>query len=404
MERPSGKPAGWPFLSKVWASLSHFLETEVYCLNQYKVCVYAICKNEEQFVERWMDAVQEADLVVVLDTGSLDKTVERLRCRGAQVSRKVIDPWRFDTARNLAMDLIPLDVDICVSNDLDEVFEPGWRKKLEMAWAPGYTRARYRFTWSYYPDGSPNQQFMMEKIHRRHDFHWVHPVHEILEYSGEDPDRTVFVPSLVLNHHPDLSKPRAQYLPLLELSAQENPSDDRTAFWLGREYICHKKYDQAIQALTRHLSLPSAQWDEERSASMRLIAQSYLESGNSDQARRWLYRSIAECPTVREPFLYMARLGYAQGDWPLVLFMVEQGLAIERRQESYLLEPEAWQSGLYDYGAIACYRLQHYERALEYAEKALGFSPEDKRLQSNLNMIRDMLEPHTAEEVPPYEA
>ena len=47
-----------------------------------KVCVYAICKNEEQFVERWMDSMGEADLVVVLDTGSTDGTVERLRLRG----------------------------------------------------------------------------------------------------------------------------------------------------------------------------------------------------------------------------------------------------------------------------------------------------------------------------------
>ena len=35
-----------------------------------KVCVYAICKNESQFVERWMASMGEADAVVVLDTGS----------------------------------------------------------------------------------------------------------------------------------------------------------------------------------------------------------------------------------------------------------------------------------------------------------------------------------------------
>ena len=48
-----------------------------------KVCVYAICKNESQFVERWMASMGEADAVVVLDTGSTDDTVERLRAAGA---------------------------------------------------------------------------------------------------------------------------------------------------------------------------------------------------------------------------------------------------------------------------------------------------------------------------------
>ena len=31
-----------------------------------RICVYAIAKNEEQFVDRWMDAMSEADHIVVL--------------------------------------------------------------------------------------------------------------------------------------------------------------------------------------------------------------------------------------------------------------------------------------------------------------------------------------------------
>ena len=50
----------------------------------YKICVYAISKNEEPFVDRWMDSMSEADEVVVLDTGSEDGTVEKLRARGAR--------------------------------------------------------------------------------------------------------------------------------------------------------------------------------------------------------------------------------------------------------------------------------------------------------------------------------
>ena len=42
----------------------------------YLVCVYAIAKNESLSVDRWVDAVCEADLIVVTDTGSTDDTVE----------------------------------------------------------------------------------------------------------------------------------------------------------------------------------------------------------------------------------------------------------------------------------------------------------------------------------------
>ena len=34
-------------------------------MGTYKVCVYANCKNEEKFADRWMDSMGEADLVVV---------------------------------------------------------------------------------------------------------------------------------------------------------------------------------------------------------------------------------------------------------------------------------------------------------------------------------------------------
>ncbi len=61
-------------------------------LNQYKICVYAVCKNEEQFVDRWMDAAAEADAVIAADTGSIDRTVEKLRERGAAVYEAYISP------------------------------------------------------------------------------------------------------------------------------------------------------------------------------------------------------------------------------------------------------------------------------------------------------------------------
>ena len=49
-------------------------------MNKYKICVYAICKNEEKFVDRWYSAIKdEADEIIVLDTGSIDNTIKKLK-------------------------------------------------------------------------------------------------------------------------------------------------------------------------------------------------------------------------------------------------------------------------------------------------------------------------------------
>lgn len=44
-----------------------------------KIYVYAISKNESKFVDRWVDSMSEADDIYVLDTGSTDDTVEKLK-------------------------------------------------------------------------------------------------------------------------------------------------------------------------------------------------------------------------------------------------------------------------------------------------------------------------------------
>ena len=41
-------------------------------MSRYKVCVYAVCKDEEQFVDRFMVNLKEADMVIIGDTGSTD--------------------------------------------------------------------------------------------------------------------------------------------------------------------------------------------------------------------------------------------------------------------------------------------------------------------------------------------
>ena len=101
-----------------------------------KICVYAICKNEEKFVDRWLESMSEADYIVVLDTGSIDNTYNLLKndSRVTKVEQKEINPWRFDVARNESMKLIPEDTTIFVCTDLDEVLEPGWADVLRSEW------------------------------------------------------------------------------------------------------------------------------------------------------------------------------------------------------------------------------------------------------------------------------
>lgn len=360
-------------------------------MNQYKVCVYAICKNEEKFVDRWVDSMKEADQIVVTDTGSTDSTVEKLRNRGVVVYVDEIKPWRFDVARNVSLDHVPADIDICVCTDLDEVFEPGWRERLENAWTPDAKVGRYIFNWSLKQDGSPDVQIYYSKIHSRNDYKWSYPVHEWLTYLGKEPKTTVFIEGMILNHYPDSSKSRGSYLPLLELAAQEDPNGDRVAYYLGREYMYKGQWQKCIDTLNRHLSLPTARWNQERCASMRWIAKSYYELGNLKEMYSWYYRAIAEAPELREPYIECAQLAYRLADWATVFFMVEEALKIKEKSTTYVNMGYAWDHTPDDLGAISCYRLEMYDLALNHAETAIAFSPNDERLKNNKRLIANRI-------------
>ncbi len=359
---------------------------------QYRICVYAICKNEEQFVDRWMDSMQEADLIVVTDTGSTDGTVRRLEERGAVVYTDIVKPWRFDVARNVSLSHVPDDIDICVCTDLDEVLSPGWRKLLESVWTPDATMGNYLYNWSHKPDGTPDVQFNYFKVHARHSYRWVHPVHECLMYIGTQPEKKVYISGMVLDHFPDDAKSRGSYLPLLELAVQETPQNDRMAYYLGREYFFKGMWTDSVKTLEQYLLLPTATWPEERGAAMRLIARCLEKLGKTADACCWFYRAIAETPHMREPYVECARLAYAHANWPTALCMCETALRIQQKSSVYVNQGYAWDYTPHDLCAIACYRLGMYARAYTHAKSALAFNPDDARLNNNLRLIEERLQ------------
>lgn len=348
------------------------------------IAVYAISKNEAQFVSRWVESMSEADSIYVLDTGSTDGTPQLLEALGVTVRQQTVTPWRFDTARNLSLDMVPEDVDVCVCTDLDEVFRQGWRRELERAWLPWVQQAYFRYTWSFSDTGEELTVFQKEKIHARHGFTWTHPVHEVLQYTGEGSPAAIFLPNVQLDHHPDPSKSRGQYLPLLEQAVAEAPEDDRNRHYLGREYFFYGRYADCIHTLQTHLLLPTATWADERAASRLYIARSCEALGQSDAARKWYVSACREAPHLRETWLGLGEFAYRQGDWHTVLHAVTKALAITERSLTYLSDSRCWGALPYDLGAVAAWHLGMREQAAAWGRKALEHEPENERLRENM--------------------
>lgn len=355
-------------------------------MNKFKICVYAISKNEEKFVKRWMNSVSEADEVFVLDTGSTDNTVKLLKELGAKVTVKEIKPWRFDVARNESLKLVPDDYDICVCMDIDEVISKGWRNELEKIWKNGINHLRYNYNWSHDKNNKPIVNFYIEKIHSRHNFTWTHPVHEVLKFTGNK-EIWFTTDNITVDHYPDNTKSRSSYLPLLELSVKENPDDDRNVHYLGREYMYYGKYNDAIDTLIKHLSLKTSTWKDERCASMRFIARCYKNLNRYDEAKMWLDKAMMEAPYLRDPFVERALLDYELNDFENVRKYSLEALKIKNHPKTYINEPFSFDYTIYDLLSISEYYLGNIKDSLKWINLAIEMAPDNERLLNNRILI-----------------
>ena len=346
-----------------------------------KIAVYAISKNEEQFVERFCESAKDADIILIADTGSIDGTVERALACGATVHDICIAPWRFDLARNAALALVPRDVDVCISLDLDELLEPGWREEIERVWTEGTTRLRYMFDWGC------GISFYYEKIHARKGYMWHHPCHEYPIPDGRIEEVWANTDFLIAVHKPDPTKSRGQYMDLLELSVKEDPDCPRNAFYYARELSFHARWWEAIEACKSYLKLPRATWQNERCYAYRVMGRCYSEVGLPHEAEQAFHSAAGEAPNTREPWCELAMLMYRQHRWEECFAYAMRALRIKDRLKVYTCDPAVWGHQAHDLASIAAWHLGMTDISIEQARLALEKSPDDPRLKANFDFV-----------------
>jgi len=352
-----------------------------------KVAVYTIALNEAAHVERWANSAADADYRIVADTGSSDDTVQRLRDLGVTVHNIAIRPWRFDDARNAAMALVPADVDVCCTMDMDRYLAPGWREKLEAAWTPEttalYCQTAYK---SSVDDTESLRGWPTKNFHRRWGYRFKRAVHEHLVFAGGT-EVTADCHDITMFEVQDLMKPtRNNYLPLMEVAHAEDPNDPQICFWLARDLMWADEPARAAALFERYLALPESIWPEERSEAMRFLA-----NVQPDNKAMWLEKARIEAPQRREIWLDLAEHFYTISDWSSLLWASTNGIERTSRTGSYLDDASSWGFRLYDLAAVAAWRLDWMDKAVHFGKAALELNPDDERLKTNLDFFTELL-------------
>jgi glycosyltransferase involved in cell wall biosynthesis len=341
-----------------------------------KIAVYAIAKNEAKHVKRWVDATQGADVRIVLDTGSEDNTHDLLQKYPIEAHRATLSDFRFDVARNMALDLVPADVDVCVSLDMDEIPDPDFFDLIREGWKPDTGRA-----WVMWDTGNIWANNL--RVHARHGYRWKYPCHEVTE-STTGVDNSIVVESAV-RHVPDNDKPRSGYLTLLELGHQEDPTDHRMIVYLAREYYFKGMWQELIDVGKKLEDIPG--WNVERAQTWRGIGEAYCKLGNDREGLYWYQRNVEEAPNDLEAWMPLAFYYYERKMWQHCYQAAIKVTELSNESYNHYVADQSMPWRMYDLLGIACWNLNKKGSAKRYSRKAAELNPEDKRLAENYQFI-----------------
>ena len=330
-----------------------------------KVCVYAICKNEIKFVERWFNTIKNADYICVLDTGSTDGTFERLKELESQfpnymkVEQKEIKPWRFDVARNESMKLIPEDTDICVSIDFDDVFPKDWKEIIIEDIEKGYNKIIGKY--QYFDGDEPKDTTNLDRISLYGEAHWENGIHERLVCKNEN---AISDDRFLVEHRQDLTKERRSvYLEAAKSSYSED--DYYSVLCLGYECYNVGDYQTSINLFTKL-------YDK-------------LKDTNSEfLTRKWLL-------VLAEMYKYL-------GNEECQITWLERAVKINNPKSSFE-DTFNYDGSIEDQLALWYYYHEGYLKALKYGYEAHKINPSDERLKTNLEFYKTANDVTTEEEI-----
>ena len=209
--------------------------------NEYRFGVYAICKNEEKHVNKWLESYKDADLIIIVDTGSTDSTPQLLQDAlqhypQLRIYHHIIQPFSFGDAKEFALSKLREETNskqwIYACFDLDEFLEPNSIPIIKQQWQPQFDNIRIKV------DVVNSNHWWCEVNHKIHssspNWHWHRPIHEELildnvqQYNEE-------VINISYQHIQDLKKDR-NYFEMLLRDHAERPDDVTTVSYLVAEY------------------------------------------------------------------------------------------------------------------------------------------------------------------------
>ncbi|MDO4272967.1 MAG: glycosyltransferase family 2 protein [Eubacteriales bacterium] len=340
-----------------------------------------IVKDEEAVLGRCLDSVRDvADEIVIVDTGSQDRTKEIAE----EYTDKVYDfPWQddFAAARNFSFSRAAMDY--CMWLDADDILRDREEEKL-LDWkkkADGSVDAvMLKYVTGMDDEGQPTFSYYRERLLKRsRGFRFEGCVHEAVTVFGKIEHLDISV-----EHHKvkagDSDRNLRIYQSMRHRGVKFGP---REIYYFARELYYHMMYVEAVDKFREFLDFRDA-FVENQVEACRMAAYCCYKLGQEKEALDFLLRGLCYRIPSGELCCDLGKHFLDRQLWEQAAFWYEAALRVPKKDKAggFILED--------CYGYLPClqlsvcyYKMGNIARARSYHESAGKWKPNGREYLRN---------------------
>jgi glycosyltransferase involved in cell wall biosynthesis len=263
------------------------------------ITLYAIAKNEEKNVEKFIENSKKFTNTVVVDTGSTDNTVKLLRQAGIEVHEhpQTQEEFDFSKARNQALSYVKTEwaFSLDFNEDIDDFFPNGFDVISKEFTA--FKHERYDKIGDQKPTLGQSAHI---RFHRTNNYTWINAVHETpifipsKEYLNEiTVDTTI---KITKNIHNTVDK-QLFYLSICERE-YKNCKNIYYLWFIFKHYFEVKNINKTLELGQEYLNLSKAYFDPTRVDVFIMCSIVLIQLKNIHQASNYSFHALSEAMNI----------------------------------------------------------------------------------------------------------
>jgi glycosyltransferase involved in cell wall biosynthesis len=344
-----------------------------------------IVKNEEQILAKCLNSIREiADEIIIIDTGSTDKTKEI----AYSFTDKVYDfEWinDFAAARNFAFSKATKDYQLWLDAD-DIIIEKDKLAFLDLkkTLSPEIDMVLMKYNYLVDENNNPSYSFHRERLVKRaNNYKWNDPVHEYIEY------RDNYLVSEIAITHKKIVSFSDRNLKIYEEQKRKNlPFSPRSLYYYARELRDHKKYIEAMEYFNKFLDTKAGAIDDNINACLE-IGKIYKNLNDAENALKYFFQTFLYDIPRAEACCEIASIYKLNEDYRKAIYWYELILTLKSSNNDINMTlNDSWNFVPSIELAVCYYNINNIERAVFYNELAGKFKENHESVLHNRDFFK----------------